>query len=60
MVSDASPRGTVNLVGLIPAYRVATDPIGEGPAVIAELAYSASGCFDGWALAKAGMAMQVT
>jgi hypothetical protein len=41
-------------------YRVATNPIGEGPAVIAELAYSASGCFDGWASAKAGMAMQVS
>jgi hypothetical protein len=31
----------------------------EDPAVIAKLPYSASGCFDGWASAKAGMAMQV-
>ena len=42
---------------LIPAYRADTNmPIGEDPAVIA---YSASGCFAGWASAKAGMAMQV-
>jgi hypothetical protein len=32
----------------------------EDPAVIGELPYSASGCFDGWASAKAGMAMQVS
>jgi hypothetical protein len=31
----------------------------EDPAVIVELPYSASGCFEGWASAKAGMAMQV-
>jgi hypothetical protein len=31
----------------------------EDPAVIGELPYSASGCFDGWASAKAGLAMQV-
>jgi hypothetical protein len=31
----------------------------EDPAVIVELPYSASGCFAGWASAKAGMAMQV-
>jgi hypothetical protein len=31
----------------------------EDPAVIVELPYSESGCFDGWASAKAGMAMQV-
>jgi hypothetical protein len=31
----------------------------EDQAVAPELPYSASGCFDGWASAKAGMAMQV-
>ena len=35
-------------------------PIGEDPAVIGEISYSASGCFDGWASAKAGTAMQVS
>jgi hypothetical protein len=32
----------------------------EDPAIIVQLPYSASGCFEGWASAKAGMAMQVS
>jgi hypothetical protein len=30
------------------------------PQWVAELPYSASGCFDGWASAKAEMAMQLS
>ena len=42
-----------------PARRSHRAAESEDPAVIVELPYSESGCFDGWASAKAGMAMQV-
>jgi hypothetical protein len=47
--------------GEVPGGGVMAVVVGiEDPAVIVELPYSASGCFDGWASAKARMTMQVS
>jgi hypothetical protein len=51
---------TAVCTGSYPARSTPCAADSEDPAVIVELPYSASGCFDGWASAKAGIAIQVS